>query len=123
MITWPHISVLLTSDLDLDLGLKMSTASKASRLARVGNYELTPGYLGKGNFAVVRLGVHKLTRTSVAVKIVEKADLDEENLKKIRREIEIMQKLSHPSIIKLFQVSFWILSLLIFKNVCRFVQS
>ena len=106
MITWPHISVLLTSDLDLDFGLKMSTASKASRLARVGNYELTPGYLGKGNFAVVRLGVHKLTRTSVAVKIVEKADLDEENLKKIRREIEIMQKLSHPSIIKLFQVSF-----------------
>ena len=82
----------------------MSSTSKAGRLARVGNYELTPGYLGKGNFAIVRLGVHKLTRTSVAVKIVEKADLDEENLQKISREIQIMRHLNHPSIIRLFQV-------------------
>ena len=54
---------------------------------------------------MVRLGVHKLTKTSVAVKIVEKADLDEENLQKISREIEIMRRLNHPSIIRLYQVS------------------
>ena len=82
----------------------MSTP-KAGRLVRVGLYDLTPGYLGKGNFAMVRLGVHKLTKTSVAVKIVEKADLDEENLQKISREIEIMRRLNHPSIIRLYQVS------------------
>ena len=81
-----------------------TTTSKASRLVRVGNYELTPGYLGKGTFAIVRLGVHKLTRTIVAVKIVEKADLDDENLHKINREIQIMRHLNHPSIIRLFQV-------------------
>ena len=84
------------------------TTSKASRLVRVGNYELTPGYLGKGTFAIVRLGVHKLTRTIVAVKIVEKADLDDENLHKINREIQIMRHLNHPSIIKLFQVCVYI---------------
>ena len=83
----------------------MSTPAKAGRLVRVGLYDLTPGYLGKGNFAIVRLGIHRLSRTSVAVKIVEKTDLDEENLQKISREIEIMRHLSHPSIVKLFQVS------------------
>ena len=81
----------------------MSTP-KAGRLVRVGLYDLTPGYLGKGNFAIVRLGIHRLTKTSVAVKIVEKSDLDEENLQKISREIEIMRHLNHPSIIRLFQV-------------------
>ena len=84
--------------------MSSTTTSKASRLVRVGNYELTPGYLGKGTFAIVRLGVHKLTRTIVAVKIVEKADLDDENLHKINREIQIMRHLNHPSIIRLFQV-------------------
>lgn len=59
----------------------------------------------KGNFAIVRLGVHRLTKTSVAVKIVDKVDLDEENLQKISREIEIMRRLNHTSIIRLFQVS------------------
>ena len=81
----------------------MSTP-KAGRLVRVGLYDLTPGYLGKGNFAIVRLGIHRLSRTSVAVKIVEKTDLDEENLQKISREIEIMRHLRHPSIVRLFQV-------------------
>ena len=60
--------------------------------------------LGKGNFAIVKLGVHKLTRTKVAVKIVNKTELDDENLNKIFREIEIIGKLSHKNIIKLYQV-------------------
>jgi len=65
---------------------------------------LSPGLLGKGNFAVVRLGIHRLTCTKVAVKIVDKSILDPENLKKIYREIKIMRTLYHPSIIRLFQV-------------------
>lgn len=79
---------------------------KPGHLVRVGLYDLFPGCLGKGNFAIVRLGIHRLTKTSVAVKIVEKADLDEENLNKIKREIEIMRRLNHPSIIRIFQVRF-----------------
>ncbi len=77
--------------------------SRASRLLRVGLYDLEK-VLGKGNFALVRLGVHKLTRTQVAVKIVDKSDLDEENQRKIFREIEIMRGLSHPNVIRLYQV-------------------
>ena len=84
-------------------GTKKSS-DRASRLTRVGLYDLTPGLLGKGNFAVVRLGVHRLTKTKVAVKIVDKTDLEGDNLKKIGREIKIMRHLTHPSIIRLYQV-------------------
>jgi serine/threonine protein kinase len=79
-------------------------SDRAARLLRVGLYDLSPGLLGKGNFAIVRLGIHRLTRTKVAVKIVDKNVLDPENLKKISREIEIMRNLFHPSIIRLYQV-------------------
>ena len=80
---------------------------RASKLCRVGLYDLVPGPpLGKGNFAVVRLGIHRLTKTKVAVKIVDKGDLEDDNLQKITREIEIMRRLSHPAIIRLHQVCF-----------------
>ena len=41
----------------------------------------------------------------VAIKIVDKTQLDDENLKKIFREVQIMKMLRHPHIIRLYQVS------------------
>ena len=38
------------------------------------------------------------------MKIVDKRTLDAENLTKIEREIEILQQLSHPFIVKLYEV-------------------
>ncbi|XP_026279659.1 serine/threonine-protein kinase SIK3 isoform X2 [Frankliniella occidentalis] len=73
------------------------------RLVRVGYYELEKT-IGKGNFAVVKLATHVVTKTQVAIKIIDKTRLDEENLKKIFREIQIMTKLRHPNIIRLYQV-------------------
>ena len=91
-------------------------SDRASKLCRVGLYDLVPGPpLGKGNFAVVRLGIHRLTKTKVAVKIVDKADLEDDNLQKITREIEIMRRLSHPAIIRLYQVEFIKIKIL-YKN-------
>lgn len=40
----------------------------------------------------------------VAIKIVDKTQLDDENLKKIFREVQIMKMLKHPHIIRLYQV-------------------
>lgn len=40
----------------------------------------------------------------VAIKIIDKSQLDEENLKKIFREVQIMKMLCHPHIIRLYQV-------------------
>ncbi|XP_034233875.1 serine/threonine-protein kinase SIK3-like isoform X2 [Thrips palmi] len=77
--------------------------SSADRLVRVGYYELDKT-IGKGNFAVVKLATHVVTKTQVAIKIIDKTKLDEENRKKISREIQIMTKLRHPHIIRLYQV-------------------
>lgn len=41
----------------------------------------------------------------VAIKIVDKTQLDDENLKKIFREVQIMKLLKHPHIIRLYQVT------------------
>nr|XP_015193033.1 PREDICTED: serine/threonine-protein kinase SIK3 isoform X1 [Lepisosteus oculatus] len=71
--------------------------------ARVGPYEIERT-IGKGNFAVVKLATHIITRAKVAIKIVDKTQLDDENLKKIFREVQIMKMLRHPHIIRLYQV-------------------
>ena len=42
--------------------------------------------------------------TKVAIKIIDKTKLDDTNLRKMLREIEIMKKLKHPHIVKLYQV-------------------
>lgn len=41
----------------------------------------------------------------VAIKIIDKTQLNEDNLKKIFREIQIMSKLNHPHIVRLYQVN------------------
>ncbi|XP_077421841.1 serine/threonine-protein kinase SIK3 homolog isoform X2 [Vanacampus margaritifer] len=71
--------------------------------ARVGHYEIERT-IGKGNFAVVKLATHIITKAKVAIKIVDKTQLDDENLKKIFREVQIMKLLKHPHIIRLYQV-------------------
>ncbi|CAM5121470.1 unnamed protein product [Natator depressus] len=70
---------------------------------RVGFYDIE-GTLGKGNFAVVKLGRHRITRSEVAIKIIDKSQLDAVNLEKIYREVQIMKMLDHPHVIKLYQV-------------------
>ncbi|XP_046630920.1 serine/threonine-protein kinase SIK3-like isoform X3 [Daphnia pulicaria] len=73
------------------------------KVSRIGHYELLKT-IGKGNFAVVKLAVHRITKSKVAIKIVDKTKLDEDNLNKTKREVEVMKKLKHPNIIKLYQV-------------------
>ncbi|XP_069039052.1 serine/threonine-protein kinase SIK2 isoform X2 [Lepisosteus oculatus] len=70
---------------------------------RVGFYDIERT-LGKGNFAVVKLARHRITKTEVAIKIIDKSQLDSVNLEKIYREVQIMKILDHPHIIKLYQV-------------------
>lgn len=70
---------------------------------QIGYYEIGRT-IGKGNFAVVKLATHLLTKSKVAIKIVDKSQLSEEFLAKILREIQIMKLLDHPHIVKLYHV-------------------
>uniref|UniRef100_A0A915LSA5 non-specific serine/threonine protein kinase n=1 Tax=Meloidogyne javanica TaxID=6303 RepID=A0A915LSA5_MELJA len=69
----------------------------------VGFYEVGRT-IGKGNYAVVKLAKHRITKTEVAIKIVDKRRLDANNLAKIYREIEVLKRLRHPHIVRLYQI-------------------
>ncbi|XP_063696373.1 serine/threonine-protein kinase SIK2 isoform X2 [Culicoides brevitarsis] len=73
------------------------------KCVRVGFYDIEKT-IGKGNFAVVKLARHRVTKNEVAIKIIDKSQLDENNLQKVHREVDIMKRLDHPHIIKLYQV-------------------
>ena len=60
--------------------------------------------LGEGIFGTVKLGVHKITKEIVAIKILNKNRLTKEQKKMIEREISIHQKLNHYNIIKLYSI-------------------
>ncbi|GAB1604852.1 serine/threonine-protein kinase SIK3-like isoform X1 [Argonauta hians] len=77
--------------------------SSSAGLVSVGHYQMERT-IGKGNFAVVKLATHNVTKTKVAIKIIDKTQLSPENLNKILREIQIMKLLRHPHIIRLYQV-------------------
>lgn len=47
---------------------------------------------------------HFCVLLQVAIKIIDKTKLDEDNLKKIFREIQILTKLRHAHVIRLYQV-------------------
>lgn len=81
----------------------MGMAEAAKGPIRVGLYDVGKT-IGKGNFAVVKLAKHRITKTEVAIKIIDKTQLDRANLVKVYREIQIMKLLSHPHIIKLYQI-------------------
>ncbi|XP_060755488.1 serine/threonine-protein kinase SIK2-like [Neoarius graeffei] len=79
------------------------TMNRVGKPLQVGFYEIIRT-LGKGNFAVVKLARHKVTKTQVAIKIIDKTCLDASDLEKLNREVKIMKLLNHPHIIRLYQV-------------------
>lgn len=60
--------------------------------------------LGTGSFAVVRVAVHKKTKEQFAVKVIKKKNLNTEELVTIHDEVDILQKMYHPNIVKLFEI-------------------
>ncbi|XP_042209356.1 serine/threonine-protein kinase SIK1-like isoform X1 [Homarus americanus] len=81
----------------------MVMAEKLKAPVKVGFYDIEKT-IGKGNFAVVKLARHRITKTEVAIKIIDKSQLDATNLQKVHREVKVLKSLDHPHIIKLYQV-------------------
>jgi serine/threonine protein kinase len=60
--------------------------------------------LGNGKFGLVRLGIHKETGRKVAVKIMSKKDMTNQDLELVKTEIEILKIAQHPNIIRLYDI-------------------
>ena len=60
--------------------------------------------LGRGAFGKVNLGMHRLTRKLVAIKCINKEYLSEEKQRnKIMHEVNLLLKLRHDSVVKLYE--------------------
>ncbi|CAG5127790.1 unnamed protein product, partial [Candidula unifasciata] len=80
-----------------------STRTRANDEPHIGKYRLIKT-IGKGNFAKVKLAKHVPTGREVAIKIIDKTQLNPSSLQKLFREVRIMKLLDHPNIVKLFEV-------------------
>ncbi|XP_061407424.1 MAP/microtubule affinity-regulating kinase 3-like isoform X3 [Lethenteron reissneri] len=80
-----------------------SSIACGEELPHIGNYRLLKT-IGKGNFAKVKLARHILTGREVAIKIIDKTQLNPTSLQKLFREVRIMKCLNHPNIVKLYEV-------------------
>ena len=64
------------------------------------NYEIL-SILGEGTFGIVKLAQDKKTKEKVAIKILEKKKIKaEEDKRRVKTEIEILQRMSHINVIK-----------------------
>ena len=60
--------------------------------------------IGKGKFGLVKLGINKETNEKVAIKVMNKKNMDSSDLELVRTEIEILKICQHPYIIKLYDI-------------------
>lgn len=60
--------------------------------------------LGKGKFGLVRLGIDKETERKVAIKIMNKKEMNYQDLELVKTEIEILKICQQPNIIRLYDV-------------------
>ena len=65
-------------------------------------YKIT-SCIGRGAYGEVRKCQHKETKTQRAVKIINKNCLEEEEKHKMLTEIDILRKMDHPNILKLYE--------------------
>jgi len=60
--------------------------------------------LGQGSFGEVKKVKNKATGEELAVKIINKADMQQEDLLALQTEVEILSQIDHPNVVKLFEV-------------------
>lgn len=80
-----------------------ATDGEGLLLHRVGFYSVGRT-IGRGSFSVVKIATHRITKSQVALKIVDKSRIPEEFVKKMYREIAINKSLRHRHVLRFYQV-------------------
>jgi serine/threonine-protein kinase ULK/ATG1 len=84
---------------------KISNSSgKGYKAKSLGDYILIKNMIGKGSFAEVFEGFHKKNNTPVAIKVITRSKLNEKLMASLEQEINIMRKIDHENIIRLYAV-------------------
>eukprot|EP01133_Synstelium_polycarpum_P006816 gene6816-7921_t len=82
---------------------KISSAQDIS-MGNVEDFYVVGKELGRGAFSVVREGTKKNTSEKVALKYIEKKFVKKKHIEQLRREIDIMKKVSHPNVLALKEI-------------------
>ncbi|CAJ0574422.1 unnamed protein product, partial [Mesorhabditis spiculigera] len=80
---------------------KKSLNIKDARIAGLYDLEQT---IGQGHFAIVKRAKHVFTQEQVAVKIIDKDNLDIESREHMMQEVRCMKLVQHPNIVRLYEV-------------------
>ena len=103
-IAFPSKNRIYYCDNETDYNNWVSVLKKATGYTNLLDIYEIKQKLGKGKFGLVKLGINKETKQKVAVKIMNKNNMDSSDLELVRTEIEILKICQHPYIIKLYDV-------------------
>lgn len=67
------------------------------------DYNILRPIIGKGAFGEVRKAIHRQTGLVRAIKVIRKVDSSEAYKQKLLNEVNILKKLDHPNIIKIYE--------------------
>ncbi|KAK5978528.1 Serine/threonine protein kinase [Trichostrongylus colubriformis] len=84
-----------------ELVRKRSVHIRDARIAGLYDLEHT---IGQGHFAVVKLARHVFTGERVAVKIIDKSNLDSDSMGHVMQEVRCMKLVQHANIVRLYEV-------------------
>jgi len=85
-------------------GDKMIFDKETARHEDVKDYYEFGREIGRGGFSVVVEGAKKGTTERYAIKCIKKSNVERDDIKLLRREIQIMKAVDHPNILKLYEV-------------------
>jgi calcium-dependent protein kinase len=72
--------------------------------------------IGTGSFGQVRLAIHKATKQTRAIKIIQKSKVD---TKVLFNEINVLSKLSHPNIMQIYEIFYDNTNIYIVSEYCK----
>jgi len=91
-------------DTEENLKKWVSAIKKATGYSDLNDIYEVGDKLGNGKFGLVRLGTHKESGRKVAIKIMKKKDMNNEDLELVKTEVEILKICQHPQIIQLYDI-------------------
>ena len=94
------------TDLELDTLSAFQSVRSQRKVAKNKGPYILGETLGQGAFAKVKVATHIHTREQVAIKILDKTKMleDEDDIKRVQKEINILKKLRHKNIIQLYEI-------------------
>lgn len=89
---------------DLTASHKDFVIEYESMAAFMTNYSVSNKVLGSGAFGMVKKATKRSTGEIRAVKMIDKLMLDEQERIRLKYEIDILKNLTHPNIVRLYEV-------------------